>query len=117
MTAKPLPKRIYNKAKELGINKIDIALSGGGDEGFCEVKLQFPIGDTKTRKKEKLNARTQLSEEISDWASEAYMLDESVPDDHGIDLTYDLVNMQATYQYWSTQPVYDDPETSPLTSE
>ncbi len=39
MTPKPLPKSIYSEAIRLGVVEIELAFSGGSDEGVLDVRL------------------------------------------------------------------------------
>ena len=55
MKAQPLKKEIYNKAKELGVDKITLKFSGGNDEGYLDVELEPDWNQ-------------DLATEIEDWA-------------------------------------------------
>lgn len=114
MNIQPLPKAIFNRAQELMIVDIHIELYGGGDDGSCDVSFMLQAEASEEQQLE--NQRDELSEEIADWALEAYGFTGD-GDDHGIDINYDLVEMQVTYEWWNLRRMYDDPEKAPLISE
>ena len=58
MKAQPLPKAIYEKAVELGVEHITLYFSGGNDEGYLEVSLDVE--------------NEELSEQIESWAWDVY---------------------------------------------
>ncbi len=41
---KPLKKEIFDKARELGIAKIELGFQGGSDEGWVNVDCTHPDG-------------------------------------------------------------------------
>ena len=91
MQAQPLSKDIYNKAKELGIEKIHLAFSGGSDEGHLYVELS-PFEKDKDG---------SFSSEIEDWVWGVY--DYSGAGDgncYGDNITYDLVEGKVSTSEW-----------------
>jgi hypothetical protein len=91
MNAQPLSKDIYNKAKELGIEKINLAFSGGSDEGNLRVEL-FPWEKGEDG---------SFSSEIEDWAWEVYSYSGAGDgNDYGDNITYDLVEGEVSTSEW-----------------
>ena len=62
--AVPLSKKIYDKAKELGVKKIELKFRGGSDEGLLDVELEPSQWDKK-----ELGA---FSAEVEEWAWSVY---------------------------------------------
>lgn len=92
MKAEPLRKNIYDKAKEIGVEKIILRFSGGNDEGYLDIET-FPwnvdIGD--------------LYDEIDEWAWEAYQYNGAGDgNDYGDDITYDLKEGKVSTSEWFT---------------
>ena len=104
MTAKPLKKAIYNKAKELGIEAIILHFSGGNDEGYLDVEIQ-PYED-----------RTMgFVNEIEEWAWEVYDYNGAGEGyDYGDDITYDLKNGKVSTSEWYTSRQDGDTENDEL---
>jgi hypothetical protein len=92
----PLTKEIYNKAKELGVEKIVLNWSGGSDEGHLYVDV-FPHNSETCPPLEKM---------IEQWAYDAYS-DSGAGDgnDYGDDIEYDLVNGTVSTSEWYTARV------------
>jgi hypothetical protein len=87
MKAEPLSKAIYNKAKELGVNTITLAFSGGSDEGHLHVQT-----DTDNYDFEKL---------IEDWAWEVYDYSGAGEgNDYGDNIVYDLKEGKVSTSEW-----------------
>jgi hypothetical protein len=61
---KPLPKRIYDKALSLGVEKICLTLEGGNDEGILNAHCF--VDATKFSKKSASDLDS-LSQEVEDW--------------------------------------------------
>jgi hypothetical protein len=90
MKAQPLSKDIYNKAKELGVEKIILAFSGGSDEGHLQVDI-IPY--------EKHDDDFQSN--IEDWAWEVYSYSGAGDgSDYGDNITYDLVKGKVSTSEW-----------------
>ena len=91
MQAQPLSKDIYNKAKELGIEKINLAFSGGNDEGSLYVELSPYEKDSDG----------SFSSEIEDWAWGVYDYSGAGDgNDYGDNITYDLVKGKVSTSEW-----------------
>jgi hypothetical protein len=87
MKAEPLSKAIYNKAKELGVNTITLAFSGGSDEGHLHVQTDIDNYDF-----EKL---------IEDWAWEVYDYSGAGEgNDYGDNIVYDLKEGKVSTSEW-----------------
>lgn len=92
MEAKPLPKAIYDKAKELNIKTIKLAFSGGNDEGYLDVSL----GDVSNK---------EFAQEVENWAWNNYRYSGAGDgNDYGDDIVYDLENNKVTTSDWYTEP-------------
>lgn len=106
MTAKPLKKAIYDKAKELGIEQITLHFSGGSDEGYLHVALH-PEPE-----------KYDLIEMIEDWAWEVYSYSGAGEGyDFGDDITYDLKNGKVSTSEWFTSRQEVDYENEELKLE
>lgn len=96
MEAKPLSKKIYDRAKEYGVNKIDLHFSGGSDEGYLNVEL-YPY---------KNSAPSNFDREIEDWVWEVYEYSGAGDgSDYGDVISYDLDTGKVTTSEWYTQRV------------
>ena len=90
MNAKPLSKEVYNKAKELGVEKILLQFSGGNDEGNLNVDME-PTYNQK------------LANEIEDWALEVYSYSGAGDgSDYGDNIEYDLKAGKVSTSEWYT---------------
>lgn len=88
MTIKPLGKKIYTKAKELGIETIVLNFSGGDDEGYLEVGMTPKYNE-------------EFVGEIEDWVWETYNYS-GAGEGHayGDNIEYDLKNGKARAEEW-----------------
>ena len=87
MIIEPLKKEIYNKAKELGIETIELRFSGGSDEGYLDV---YTTPDNSA-----------LESEIEEWAWEAYEYSGAGEgNDYGDNITYNIKEGKATSSEW-----------------
>ena len=78
MKAKPLNKEIYNKAKELGVEKIILQFSGGSDEGNLNIDLEPDWNQ-------------DFANQVEDWAWEVYSYSGAGEgNDYGDNIEYDL---------------------------
>jgi len=88
MNAKPLSKEIYNKAKELGIERIILRFSGGNDEGYLDVETEPKFNQ-------------DFASEIEDWALEEYDYSGAGDgSDYGDDVIYDLKSGKVSTSEW-----------------
>jgi hypothetical protein len=87
----PLPKRIYDKAKELGITRIELEFEGGSDEGYLGVYTEPSSQDEFTLHLEK-------------WAWDAYDYNGAGDgNDYGDTIEYNLNSMKASHSGWYTE--------------
>lgn len=87
MIIEPLKKEIYNKAKELGIETIELRFSGGSDEGYLDV---YTTPDNSA-----------LASEIEEWAWEVYEYSGAGEgNDYGDNITYNIKEGKATSSEW-----------------
>lgn len=90
----PLPKSLYEKAKELGVEKILLEFSGGSDEGFLSVSIEPGLDEDDDK---------AFLNEIESWAYDAYSYDGAGDgNDYGDGVTYDLVENTASHSGWFT---------------
>lgn len=95
MTIEPLNKDIYNKAINLGVEKIVLNFSGGSDEGYLDVTL-IPW-------KRESDAHNELNAEVENWAWGVYSYSGAGDgSDYGDDVEYDLVNKRVSSSEWYT---------------
>ena len=100
MNAEPLKKELYEKAKELGIDKITLEFSGGSDEGYLYVHSEGPEqrrDDDALRKK-----IHQLESDIDEWVWTVYEYSGAGDGtSYGDTITYDLKNGKMSTQEWA----------------
>ena len=102
MTAEPLSKAIYDKAKSLGITKIELNFSGGDDEGYLNIETS-PEYDSG------------FESEIKDWVWSVY--DYSGAGDgnsYGDNVIYDLETGKVTTDEWYHVVQNEDAQVSEL---
>jgi hypothetical protein len=88
MRAGALPKAIYNKAKELGIDTIILHFSGGNDEGYLSV-------ETSPKHNQEFN------DDIEAWAWKEYDYSGAGDgSDYGDDITYNLETNEVSTEEW-----------------
>jgi hypothetical protein len=98
MEAQPLSKKIYNKAKKLGVEQIVLEFSGGSDEGYLHIEMQ-------SRNLQNPKQNHDFAQEIEDWAWEAYSYSGAGDgSDYGDNITYDLVNGEVSTEEWYSAP-------------
>jgi hypothetical protein len=90
MTIEPLKKAIYEKAKELGVEKIELRFEGGSDEGYLYIDIYPEESD-----------KDGLAGIVEDWAWEVYSYSGAGEgDDYGDNITYNLKTGKATISEW-----------------
>jgi hypothetical protein len=93
----PLPKRIYDKAKEIGTTSIELQFQGGSDEGFLNVYISCDQEGGKY---------FDLYDEIEEWAQDAYQYNGAGDgSDYGDNIEYNLYSMTASHSEWHTERV------------
>ena len=106
MTAKPLKKAIYDKAKELGIKQITLYFSGGNDEGYLDVELEPSPNDST------------FYNEVEEWAWEVYDYNGAGEGyDYGDNISYDLKSGKVSTSEWYTSRQEGDTENGELEIE
>jgi hypothetical protein len=96
MQAQPLSKAIYNKAKELGVNTISLAFSGGSDEGHLHVQIDIDNYRTHAQRFEH-----DFKNLVEDWAWEAYDYSGAGDgNDYGDNIIYDLKEGKVRTSEW-----------------
>ena len=104
MNIEALPKKLYDKAKELEIETITLQWEGGSDEGFLNVEIEPYKKENKS-----------LADEIEEWAWNVYEYSgagDGSP--YGDTITYDLKNNRATTQEWYHVETHGKKEEEPL---
>ena len=100
----PLPFKIAEKAKELGVQRITLDWQGGSDEGHLNVDTDpSPWGawDNDPSKKTQLH---DLVNDITDWAVNAWEYNGAGDGtDYGDSLVYDLENGKVEVSEWHMQ--------------
>ena len=87
MNIEPLSKAIYNKAKGLGVETIELRFSGGSDEGYLDVYTT--------------PNNLALESEIEEWAWEVYDYSGAGEgNDYGDNIEYNLKNGTAQAEEW-----------------
>jgi hypothetical protein len=90
MKVKPLKKKLYTKAKELGVKNIILQFSGGSDEGNLNVELEPEWNQ-------------EFANEVEDWAWEVYSYNGAGDgSDYGDNIDYDIKNGKVTTSEWFT---------------
>lgn len=90
MEAQPLPQKLYNRCKELAVNKIEIEFSGGSDEGYLHVILTPDHSENKS-----------LELDIEDWAWKTYEYNGAGDgSSYGDNYIYNLDTMKMQHQQW-----------------
>jgi hypothetical protein len=88
-----LPKKLYDRATELGVTSIALRFSGGSDEGYLDVQIDSPLDND--------DALSALGSDVEDWADTAYSYSgHGDGSDYGDNVTYDLVEMEARWDEW-----------------
>lgn len=96
MNITALPKKLYDRATQLGVTSITLQFSGGSDEGHLDVQIDSPLDDDE--------ALSALGSDVEDWADTAYSYNGAGDGDaYGDNVTYDLVEMEARWDAWQMQ--------------
>lgn len=111
MKAAPLSKELYNEAKELGLNEIELRFSGGNDEGYLDVQVSPYSWDDPQEKKSKIYA---FQDKVEDWAWTVYGYGGAGDgNEYGDNITYDLEKNKVSTSEWFNEVVekhFDDEE-------
>ena len=90
MIIEPLKKEIYNKAKELGVETIELKFQGGNDEGYLDVYTSPHNSDFES--------------EIEEWAWEVYDYNGAGDgNDYGDNIIYNIKEGKAHSSEWFMQ--------------
>ena len=91
ITPLPLPKALYEKAKALGVSRIELHWSGGYDEGYFSSSVLDSEG----------KAIWDLDDDIDNWVSETYKYSGAgCGQEYGDSLIYDLVKNKVVKETW-----------------
>ncbi len=126
----PLNKDIYNKAKELNIEQIELSFSGGHDEGYLNVntvvkdgwrslaqaKQNFDVAQVGVNlSQRRVEEQVALEGEIEKWAFVAYDYDGGGSgSDYGDNFVYNLIKNTVTFNHWRTDIVSEDAQESKM---
>lgn len=101
MNPEPMNKALYEKAKSMGITKIELEFQGGSDSGYLNVGFQNAEGSVPYGQED------DLKQEIEEWAWDAYSYSGAGDgSDYGDDITYNLVENTVESQEWYTSRDY-----------
>jgi len=107
----PLPKKLYDKAKELGVHSIDLGFRGGNDEGHLYVQLVKSNTDDLVKIVKRKQQLSKLETDIEIWAFDAYSYSGAGDgNDYGDDVTYNLDTMKASVASWHMERVDLEPD-------
>ena len=107
----PLPKKIYDEAKELGISSIELEFRGGNDEGNLYVVLVAPKTDDLVKIVKRNQRVSKLETDVETWAFDAYQYSGAGDgNDYGDDVTYNLETMKASVSSWHMTRVDLEPD-------
>jgi len=107
----PLPKKIYDEAKELGVSSIELEFRGGNDEGHLHVGFVEHKTDDLVKIVKRKNRINELAMEIEEWAFDAYSYSGAGDgNDYGDDVTYNLDTMKASVSSWYMERVDLEPD-------
>jgi hypothetical protein len=107
----PLPKKLYDEAKELGISSIELEFRGGNDEGNLYVVLVAPKTDDLVKIVKRKQRVSKLETDVETWAFDAYQYSGAGDgNDYGDDVTYNLETMKASVSSWMMERVDLDPD-------
>lgn len=111
----PLPKKLFEKAKQLKLAEILLEFSGGSDEGYLYVSLtscghpddEKPDGREHNPELFRLNAEIEtFSAEVEEWAWLVYEYGGGGDGNgYGDNIVYNLVENKVTTSYWYMAPV------------
>jgi hypothetical protein len=104
MDIQSLDRKIYEKAKAMGVKSITLSFSGGSDEGYLYVGLDMgsePSNPGYVLENRNKKEEIQLGDEIEEWVWSVYQYSGAGDGDgYGDEIVYDLVSGTATHQDW-----------------
>ena len=107
MEPQPLPKELYDRAVECGVEAITLNWEGGNDEGVLEVILE-PYRNIK-------NFEHDLEEDIYNWALLSYSYSGAGDGSrYGDQINYNLVTKEVSTSEWYQVTEYEDGSVYPL---
>lgn len=99
LEVKPLPKDLYDRAKNLSVGKIELQFSGGSDEGHMNAQLSLILSPLKD--KNELLEIENLEQDVHDWMEKTWNYSGAGDGtDYGDDITYDLVENTVSTSCW-----------------
>ena len=98
----PLPRKLYDRAIELGVREIRVEWTGGSDEGYLNISLDTGEGlDTYAAL---TDGQSGLHTDLENWAYDAFTYNGAGDgNDYGDNITYDLVKKRVTHDEWMMQ--------------
>lgn len=100
LEVKPLSKKIFDKARNLGVDTITLSFAGGIDEGLVNVDCSYDA-DKQPLLDVQIAANVGFEEEIEEWVWQVYTYDGfGDGHDYGEDLTYDIKNATKENEVW-----------------
>ena len=107
MRAEPLKKELFNRAKELGVDKIRLEFAGGNDEGYLYVTGEHGW-DSKWNTQEEKEAHRkeihQFESDVEEWCWEVYSYSGAGDGtEYGDTIVYNLKTNVVSTEEWYTQ--------------
>lgn len=97
MQPQPLPKTLYESAKQLKLAKIHLCFSGGSDEGYLNINTELKEDAVPPNH----TLLCSFEEQVEEWAWQVYDYSGAGDgSDYGDDITYDLVDDKVTFNEW-----------------
>ena len=115
MTVQPLPRHLLERAKELGVEIIELDFNGGSDEGHLNVHVgKKLVQDEVFKPVETPHEWLKFGQDIDEWAWSVYEYSGAGEgDDYGDDIVYDLIeNKVTTHDWYMERTEGDDTETA-----
>lgn len=98
----PIPRRLYDRAKDLGVTEIALEWRGGSDVGYLDVRLCDGVEECDN---------DELKTDVEAWAWDAYEYNGAGDgSNYGDHVIYDLKNNTATTSEWYESRAYSEPE-------
>lgn len=114
----PLPKKLWERTKQLELEIIELSFSGGSDEGYLTVDVRKKPEPGQFKPVEKSKEWIRLEKDIEEWAWSVYDYSGAGEgQDYGDNVVYDLVENQVTTSEWYTTVEEGDDCMTPLEIE
>jgi len=106
MLVEPLPRPLYDRLRNAGVIKLELAFEGGSDEGLLNVYLAFDKGQDAAPEVE-----SSLTAAVDKWAWDVYSFSGAGDGTaYGDTITYDFESGKVTTQAWEMERVESEPQ-------